>query len=81
MPWLLGTNRLPRIAKTFVAQCPKYVERMHEQYPLLTNVVSVENAVARRWLAHLGFRFHEPAFRFGRHGELYQRFYRDIRNV
>ena len=56
-PWLVGTDGLPKIAKSFITGCPHYVERMLDTYPNLVNYVHKDNRLAIRWLKYLGFTF------------------------
>jgi len=75
-PWLLGSQQLvtnPRVTITFIRAATHWVERNLRKYPMLLNYVHAENAVALRWLTHLGFTFirkvkfsNEPFYEFVR---------------
>lgn len=54
-PWMLATDELPRIAKSFLKHCPMYVEIMLDEYPNLINYAHKHNKVHLAWLKHLGF--------------------------
>ena len=56
-PWMLATDLLTTVKKTFLRHCRPFVEAMNERYPLLTNKVWVENTTHIRWLKWLGFTF------------------------
>ncbi len=79
IPWLLCTNKLPKVALSFLKQCPKYVNQMHTHYKTLTNYVHCENTVAIKWLEYLGFKMLFKV-EYGRNNEMYYQFMR-IQNV
>jgi len=57
IPWLLASDRLPEVAREFLPESLKWVERINQDYLVLTNYVDVRNTAARRWLKWLGFKF------------------------
>lgn len=57
VPWLLTSDRLPEVAREFLPQSREWVERINQDYLVLTNYVDVRNKVAQRWLKWLGFKF------------------------
>lgn len=57
IPWLLGSDELPKIAREFIPESRKWIERVHERHDLLYNYVYAENSVSIRWLKWLGFSF------------------------
>lgn len=61
LPWLLGSDLLVRHQQAFLRRCPAYLARMRRGHVLLHNWVDERNALSRRWLAWLGFRFDPPA--------------------
>src|SRR5690606_1591697 len=61
LPWLLASDRLLAHQRAFLRRCPGYLARMRRGHALLHNWVDERNAVSRRWLAWLGFRFDPPA--------------------
>lgn len=58
-PWLLATDNIKRIKKTFLLNCKPDIDRMQAQYERLFNYVHVDNDIAQRWLAWLGFEIHK----------------------
>lgn len=42
----------------FLREGKKYVQKMHQAFPILTNMVDIHNTQAHRWLKWLGFEFH-----------------------
>lgn len=59
-PWMLATHDLKDIKKDFLRECKDYVDRMHDKYETLCNVVWSKNHTHIRWLNWLGFQFQEP---------------------
>lgn len=56
-PWLLGTDRIPEIAREFIPRSIEWVQAKNEEYPILVNYVHVGNEVSKIWLSNLGFTF------------------------
>jgi hypothetical protein len=75
VPWLLGTDDIKRVRKSFLRHCRTYLEEMHSDYPLLVNQVWAKNTVHIQWLMWLGFEFDEPQH-FGPDNELFIRFHK-----
>ncbi len=75
VPWMLGTDDIQKIAKSFLRECKPYVEEMHRDYPTLTNFVWSKNEVHIAWLKWLGFEFGE-AKPMGPDDELFIHFYK-----
>jgi hypothetical protein len=71
--WLLGTDDLAQIKKTFVRGTGIFLRRFLEEYPVLYNAVPASYTQAIRWLTAFGARF-EPAAPLGPRGELFRRF-------
>ena len=67
VPWLLGTDLIPKHGRIFVRVSPPYIARMLAAFPRLSNAVHAENTVAVRWLRKVGFHLH-PAVPVGPHG-------------
>jgi hypothetical protein len=60
-PWMLGTDRVKKQARTLVVKGRWYVARMAEEYPGgLINFVDVRNTLSVRWLKAVGFTIHPP---------------------
>lgn len=66
--WLLGTDLMPTIKKTFVKHSKEYLDDLMDGYERLTNIVSMNNKLSVRWLTWLGAEFGES------HGSDYRRF-------
>lgn len=66
--WLLGTDLMPTIKKTFVKHSKEYLDELMDGYERLTNIVSMNNKLSVRWLTWLGAEFGES------HGSDYRRF-------
>lgn len=66
--WLLGTDLMPTIKKTFVKHSKEYLDELMGDYDYLTNIVSMNNKLSVRWLTWLGAEFGES------HGSDYRRF-------
>jgi hypothetical protein len=75
VPWMLGTDDIKKIKKALLSQCKDYLERMHVDYPTLTNFVWSKNLVHIAWLKWLGFTFGE-ARPMGPDNELFIHFYK-----
>lgn len=73
-PWMLATDELKDIRKTFLRGCHALLQDILTRYPQLENHVWAKNAVHIQWLKWLGFRFDPPA-PFGVNDELFLRFY------
>lgn len=78
IPWLLGTDDIKSIRKSFLRECRGYLEEMHKDYPLLVNQVWAKNEVHIQWLKWMGFTFDEP-YPFGPDNELFIRFQKEAR--
>jgi len=68
IPWLLATDGLEELWKSFAAQSPYWVRRLMAGYEVLSNVVWEKNKLAIRWLKWLGFSFPGHTLQ-GLHGE------------
>ena len=66
--WLLGTDLMPTIKKTFIKHSFEYLDELMGDYDCLTNHVSMNNKLSVRWLTWLGAEFGES------HGVDYRRF-------
>lgn len=63
-PWMLGTEALPRHARTFLRGSVAFVGHVRGEYSRLENYVDARNTLALRWLKWLGFTM-EEAVPFG----------------
>lgn len=75
VPWMLASEDLKKIKKSFLKECHQYVERMFDGYEVLTNCVWSQNTIHIQWLRWLGFKF-LPAKPMGYDGELFYEFYK-----
>lgn len=80
IPWMLASDDLVKIRKSFLRECKDYVNKMQEHHPLLANIAWTKNTVHIQWLKWLGFEFQEP-FPFGEDQELFTYFYRKTQHV
>lgn len=65
VPWLLASDKLPKISREFLPQSKRWVDGIASQYPILVNYVDVRNTVAIRWLKFLGFKFIQRIENYG----------------
>lgn len=75
IPWMLASEDLKKIKKSFLRECHQYVERMFDGYQVLTNCAWSQNTIHIQWLKWLGFKF-LPARAKGYDGELFYEFYK-----
>lgn len=80
IPWMLASDDLKKIKKSFLRECHQYVERMFDDYQVLTNCAWSQNHIHVQWLKWLGFKFF-PAQPKGYDGELFYDFYKVSENV
>lgn len=55
VPWMLGTDLVPRHRRALTRVAPGYIARMLQTYPHLINAVHARNTVAVNWLRRVGF--------------------------
>jgi len=60
VPWMLGSDLIPRNRRYFVPESRRVVDRWQAMWPRLVNVVDAEYRAAVRWLRHLGFTMTGP---------------------
>lgn len=65
-PWLLMTEDAVRHRRALLADARRYVDILQASFPILSNNVHADNAIAIRWLERLGFTV-GPVFDFGGH--------------
>lgn len=78
VPWMLASDELKDIKKSFLRECKDYVARMGEGHDLLTNYVWVGNTVHIQWLKWLGFTFLDPV-EFGIYKKPFMQFFMRFR--
>jgi len=64
-PWLMGTDLIPSIQKSFLKGSYKWVIDKNEHYPILMNYVHKDNKLAIQWLRFLGFNFTQLIEEYG----------------
>jgi hypothetical protein len=55
-PYLLCTNELYKIKKTFIKNCKDRVEEMLFKFPILFNYIDSRNVVHLQWIKYCGFK-------------------------
>jgi Protein of unknown function (DUF2833) len=74
--WLLGSAKIKQIQREFLRHSKFWVDKMHERYPILANVVYAENTVHIKWLKWLGFKFIRKIDKYGNFGLPFYEFVR-----
>lgn len=80
VPWMLASDDLKRIRKSFLKECRVYLKEMSKGFQLLTNSAWSQNDVHIQWLKWLGFKFLR-AKPMGYDNELFYEFYGVIQDV
>lgn len=70
--WFLGTDNIQKVPKEWIKQGRQYINHFLEIYPILSNMVSINNKAHIRWLKYLGAIFSAP-YEFN--GSLFKDFY------
>lgn len=65
VPWLLATEGVYRVTKTFVKCSRGYVDLMASAMPVLENWIDARNTLSIRWLKWCGFTMAEKPEPFG----------------
>lgn len=71
--WLLGSDWVTRCPMVTLRHTRRFVAAAQSRWPILSNWVHAENAIAVRWLQWAGFSL-GPAQAFGINGELFHYF-------
>ncbi|MGN6552079.1 MAG: hypothetical protein ACTHJ3_19615 [Pararhizobium sp.] len=53
--WMCSSPELLRYRRLLLTEAPKWLERLHDLYPLLGNHIDVRNTTHVRWLLRMGF--------------------------
>lgn len=62
-PYLLCTNELYKIKKTFIKNCINRVEEMQFKFPVLFNYIDSRNKLHINWIKYCGFKIiHDKYF-------------------
>lgn len=72
-PWMLASDDLKAIRKTFLRECRPVVDGWTAEYSYLTNAVWSKNTTHIEWLRWLGFQFEGSDIR---NGETFLHFHR-----
>lgn len=70
--WFLGTDDILKVPKLWIKTGRQYINHFLEIYPVLTNMVSVNNTTHINWLKHLGAKFSLP---YEKNSNLFKDFY------
>lgn len=65
VPWMLGSERIYRNARALVSLAPIVISEMRSTFPILENLVSVDNARAHSFLRHCGWQLSEEITEVG----------------
>lgn len=57
VPWMVGTDLMTKHSREWLVKAPKMLWWMHNQFPVLTNIVHMKNYKSIKWLHRLGFEF------------------------
>lgn len=57
VPWMVGTELMVKYRREWMCKAAEKVQWMHNQFPVLTNIVHEKNYASIRWLHRLGFEF------------------------
>ena len=77
--WMLGCQSMlddHGDRRTFLKESKAQLAKLHEQYPVLFNVVDARNEVHVRWLRYMGFTFIRKHPNWGPEGRLFYEFVR-----
>ena len=77
--WMLGCEAMLEDTSdkyTFLRESKKELAKLHDQYPLLANVVDARNAVHVRWLRWMGFTFIKKHPQWGPERRMFYEFVR-----
>lgn len=70
--WFLGTEATFKHPSKWIKLGRQYINHFLEKYPVLTNMVSVNNTAHIQWLKHLGAIFSTP---YEKNSNLFKDFY------
>ena len=60
IPWLLGTDKLPKYSRGFLRLNKKYIKQIKKEFDYLENYVDARNHITIKWLEWLGFKVNAP---------------------
>lgn len=73
---MVGTDRLLEIPRELIVEARRWIDYFNSIYTTLTNWVSRENTVSRRWLELMGFDFPHTADFTASGGVVFEEFVR-----
>ena len=66
--WMTSTDAIVKHRVKFLREtCKPMLDRLHEDFPILTNMVDARNTLHHRWLRWLGFVFTQKIDKWGAH--------------
>ncbi len=66
--WMTSTDAITKHRIKFLREtCEPMLQRLHQDYPILTNLVDARNTLHQRWLRWLGFKFLRRIEKWGAH--------------
>jgi len=77
VPWLVGTEALPKHSKTLVSEGRKTVTRRETMCDLMTNYCHVGNTMHHEWLQRIGFTLMPSPVKRGVSKAHFFQFFRD----
>lgn len=76
--WLVGTDDLITMSRTFIRHSREWVDEVQKHYRLLYNVIDARNEVHLNWLKWTGFEFIEEFESYGIEGRRFILFRRYV---
>lgn len=64
-PWMLSSDELYKIGKSFIKKTPFFINLMYQQYETLTNVIDCRNHKSISWLGRCGFKLTGDLYHLG----------------
>lgn len=74
--WMMGTDGVLEEALSVARQTRRYVEELHELFPILWNYVDARNELSLKWLEWAGFDITDAHPNHGPEGRLFYEFSR-----
>lgn len=75
--WMTSTDDILKNRVSFLREmCRPTLDFLHQEFPILTNVVDARNTIHHRWLRWLGFVFLRKIDRWGAHSVPFYEFAR-----
>ena len=68
IPWLMTTDKIVECPFVFLKNCPYWIDKMHDYFPILFNYVDQRNTTAIKWLSWCGFQFTQTIESYGAAG-------------